>query len=293
MTRAQLKILIFLVTVGLTLGSVATAWWFYTRVIKPELQVKSELEQIKNSELPVIDPGARRFDAAVELIRAGKLDEGREALYNLLRQFPESPTCAEAKRIIGEINLDRLFSPTYLEGKVDYIVQPGDSLLGIATKHKTSLDAITRMNGLRGNIIRPGDHLIIMPVDFDFVVNVGEKKLMVLRQGRFFAEYEAVDVQLPKGFRLPAEVRLMTKSASLGGKTVSAADAAYLEAEKLMPGNRPGVLLRPVPAAVPVEQEQASADGGSPAEAGIFLRREDLEEVFAMARSGASLALVK
>ncbi len=296
MTRAQLKLLIFLITVGLLLGSVATAYWFYMRVIRPEMVVKSEIEKIQKADVPLRDPGVKRFEAAADLIRVGQLDEGREAMYNLLRQFPESPTCEEAKRIIGEINLDRLFSPTYLEGKVDYIVQPGDrGLLAIAQKHKTSLDAIVRLNGLRGNTIHPGDHLLIMPVDFDFAVNVTDKKVVVLRQGRFFAEYPAVDVRLPAGFRVPAEVKLATKSASLDGKPVAASDEAYLDAEKVIPAaNRPGVVLRTVPVArVEASEGKGSEVASLTPQFGIFMLREDLEEVFAMARTGASLKLVK
>lgn len=296
MTRAQLKLLIFLITVGLLLGSVATAYWFYMRVIRPEMVVKSEIEKIQKADVPLRDPGVKRFEAAADLIRVGRLDEGREAMYNLLRQFPESPTCEEAKRIIGEINLDRLFSPTYLEGKVDYIVQPGDrGLLAIALKHKTSLDAIVRLNGLRGNTIHPGDHLLIMPVDFDFAVNVTDKKVVVLRQGRFFAEYPAVDVRLPAGFRVPAEVKLATKSASLDGKPVAASDEAYLDAEKVIPAaNRPGVVLRTVPVArVESGEGKGSEVASLTPQFGIFMLREDLEEVFAMARSGASLKLIK
>ena len=296
MTRAQLKLLIFLITVGLLLGSVATAYWFYMRVIRPEMVVKSEIEKIQKADVPLRDPGVKRFEAAADLIRVGRLDEGREAMYNLLRQFPESPTCEEAKRIIGEINLDRLFSPTYLEGKVDYIVQPGDrGLLAIAQKHKTSLDAIVRLNGLRGNTIHPGDHLLIMPVDFDFAVNVTDKKVVVLRQGRFFAEYPAVDVRLPAGFRVPAEVKLATKSASLDGKPVAASDEAYLDAEKVIPAaNRPGVVLRTVPVArVESGEGKGSEVASLTPQFGIFMLREDLEEVFAMARSGASLKLIK
>jgi hypothetical protein len=296
MTRAQLKLLIFLITVGLLLGSVATAYWFYMRVIRPEMVVKSEIEKIQKADVPLRDPGVKRFEAAADLIRVGRLDEGREAMYNLLRQFPESPTCEEAKRIIGEINLDRLFSPTYLEGKVDYIVQPGDrGLLAIAQKHKTSLDAIVRLNGLRGNTIHPGDHLLIMPVDFDFAVNVTDKKVVVLRQGRFFAEYPAVDVRLPAGFRVPAEVKLATKSASLDGKPVAASEEAYLDAEKVIPAaNRPGVVLRTVPVArVESGEGKGSEVASLTPQFGIFMLREDLEEVFAMARSGASLKLIK
>ncbi len=296
MARAQFKLLIFFTTAGILLASVATAWWFYARVMRPEMRVKSEIAQIEKSDLPRVDPGARRFDAAVDEIREGRLDAGREALYNLLRQFPESPTCVEARRIIGEINLDRLFSPTYLEGKVDYIVQPGDAgLLAIANKHKASLDAITRLNGLRSNVIHPGDHLLIMPMDFDFAVHVADKKIVVLRQGRFFAEYLAANIQLPQGFRLPAQLKLGTKSASAGGKTVSPTEGGYLEADKWIPGSRPGVVIRTEqPArAIPVGAPAEPASAVEPViETGIFLRREDMEEVFAMARSGASLTLV-
>lgn len=294
MARAQFKLLVFFFTIGLLLASVATAWWFYARVMRPEMRVKSEIAQLQSGEVPRLDPGQRRFEAAVEQIKQGKLDEGREALYNLLRQFPDSPTCAEARRIIGEINLDRLFSPTYLEGKIDYIVQPGDrGLLAIASKHKTSLDAITRLNGLRGNTIHPGDHLLIMPMDFDFAVQTREKKVVVLRNGRFFAEYAAVDVRLPQGFRLPAQLKLGTKSASAGGKTLSPTENGYLEADKWIPGGKPGVVIRTVPPARAVPVDAPAAPAAEPVqETGIFLRREDMEEVFAMARSGASLTLV-
>ena len=296
MAKAQLKLLVLLITVGLMLGTVATAYWFYMRVIRPEMQVKSEIAKIQTSELPKIDPGARRFDAAVEKIRAGDVDGGKEALSLLLKQFPESPTCKEAKRIISEINLDRLFSPTHAEDKVSYVVQPGDrGLSAIAAKHKTSVDAIIRMNGLRGTTIHPGDKLLIMPVDFDFVVDVTSQTLTVLRQGKFFAEYPALDVRLPTGLRVPAALKLGGKSASLDGKLVGAADPAYLEAEKIIPGSKPGVVIKGVPTAKPVEAGEAPKAGSLPAavEYGVYLRPEDLEEVFAMARSGASLTLVK
>ena len=296
MAKAQFKLLLFIITVGLMLGSMATAWWFYARVMRPEMRVKSEIAQIQKSEQHKVDPGARRYDAAVAEIRVGNLDAGREGLYNLLRQFPESPTCVEARRIIGEINLDRLFSPNYLEGKVDYIVQPGDSgLLAIANKHKTSLDAITRLNGLRGTTIHPGDHLLIMPMDFDFAVRVPEKKVIVLRQGRFFAEYNAAEVRLPQGLRLPAQLKLGIKSASAAGKPVGPTENGYLEADKWIPSGRPGVILRTLPPAraVPVDASgNVTTNAENMQESGIFLHREDMEEVFAMARSGASLTLV-
>jgi len=295
MAKKQIKLFIFLVTVGLMLGSVATAYWYFIRVIQPEWRLTGELEGNSTTPAPRIDPGLKRFEAAVDLIRADKIDEGREALLNLLRQFPDSSTCREARRIISEMNLDQLFSPTELEGKIDYVVQPGDSLLAIANKLKTSVDAITRMNGLRSNVIHPGDHLLVLPVDFDFAVDLSEKTLTVLRQGKFFAHYELVDVRLPMGMRVPAEAKLGVKSASLDGKTIAPTDPLYVSAEKWLPTSRPGVVVRSLPKAkVVMDVSPPPATGAlDPApETGIFLLREDLEEVFALSRSGAILRIL-
>lgn len=295
MAKKQIKLFIFLVTVGLMLGSVATAYWYFIRVIQPEWRLTSELAGNSKTPPPRIDPGLKRFEAAIDLIRADQIDAGREALLNLLRQFPDSSTCREARRIISEMNLDQLFSPTELEGKIDYVVQPGDSLLAIANKLKTSMDAITRMNGLRNNIIHPGDHLLVLPVDFDFAVDLSEKTLTVLRQGKFFAHYEILDVRLPLGMRIPTEVKLGVKSASVDGKVVAPTDALYVSAEKWLPTNRPGVVLRTLPKAAVADEGAPSPAAGSleaAPETGIFLLREDLEEVFALAGSGAKLRIL-
>ena len=52
-------------------------------------------------------------------------EEGREALYEVLRYFPDSVRATEAKRIIGEMNMDALFSPSLNNTRKDYVVQPG------------------------------------------------------------------------------------------------------------------------------------------------------------------------
>lgn len=288
MAKAQFKLLLFLITVGLMLSSLGAAYWYYVRVIRPEMRVKSEIAGIKDANLPTVDPGERRFEVAIEKIRAGEVEAGRDALRNLVKQFPESPTCREAKRIISEMNLDKLFSLTELDGKIEHVVQPGGSLNAIANKYKTSLDIIARMNGLRGSMIHAGDRLLIIPLEFDFVVQVEEKTVTILRQGRFFAEFEAIDVRLPPGFRVPAEIKLTQKSASLDGKPVAPTDAQYLHADKWVPASKPGVVFRPEPR----PQEVADATAPVVQEYGVFLKPEDLEEVFALSRTGASLSIV-
>src|SRR5690606_15348699 len=110
-------------------------------------------------DAPRMDPGAKRFDAAIDLIKEGRIEDGRDALFKLINQFRESPTRVEAKRIIGELNMDQLYAAESKAGKKDYIVQPGDSLALIASRQNTTLDLLIRLNGLMGTVLQPGDHL--------------------------------------------------------------------------------------------------------------------------------------
>ena len=307
MAKAQLKILLFLIVLGITLGSMATAYYIYDKILKPHERVQAEIAAIKKGDAPRMDPGAKRFDAAIDLIKEGRIEDGRDALFKLINQFRESPTCAEAKRIIGEINMDQLFAAESKAGKKDYIVQPGDSLALIASRQNTTVDLLIRLNGLMGTVLQPGDHLTVLPLDFSLHVNVGEKAVSLYRKvGEkefFFKEYQAQDIRLPAGLRVPVEMEIRGKSAVMDGKAVLSSDPRYAEAEKLLPGSRSpsrtDILLRPMPA--PRKETADPAPAAAPAapeledtpEPGVFLAREDLEEMFALVRNGSKLYFIR
>lgn len=334
MAKAQLKVLLFLIVLGITLGCMAIAYYIYDKVLTPATRIEKEIATIKKADHPVSDPGLKRFEAAIDLIKDNKTEEGRDALYRLLLQFPNSPTCAEAKRIIGEINLDTLFSPNHKIGKKDYIVQPGDSLALIATKQGTSVDMIIRLNGLVGTTLQPGDHLTLVTLDFSILVDVSAKTVTLRRKvgdkEYFFKEYNASEVSLPSSVKPPVEMEIGNKSALAEGKPVPSTDPRYIEAEKWLPGSKTGVVIRthpparalvaPPPPPVPAPGKKTTAaaaksgaakSGAAPKntpppfaaedalpdvpvkETGIFLAREDLEELFALVRKGSKLYFVR
>lgn len=321
MAKAQLKILAFLITVGLVAGSLSVGWWFYMNILLKESEVEKDIAAMKGKDRPKIDPGARRFEAAIDLIKAGKIEEGRDALDKLRLQFPDSATCPEAMRIIGEINMDMLYSASANMGKKDYIVQPRDNLLRIAGKFDTTIDSIVRMNGLMSTMLQPGDHLTIIPMDFHLLVDVSSKEVILQRkvgENKYpFKFYQAKDIRLPPGTRVPLETELAGKNASLDGKTVPPTDSNYAAAEKWISARKPGIVIRTppqphAPKALPVESAPGSkkekgkkntkaSKGGSPeampppppsveSETGIFLPREDIEEIFALVRTGSTLS---
>ena len=308
MAKAQFKLLIFLITVGLFVGVVASGYWVYENILLREHRVEQDLAAMKGQERPVIDPGERRFDAAVDLIRAGSVDDGRDALYKLLQQFPDSGTCPEARRIIGEINMDQLFSPEHMSGKKEYIVQPGDSLNLIAQKNGTNVAFIVRLNGLMSTVLQPGDRLTVAPIEFNLGVVVGKNQVLLNRKigdkEYLFKQYDAQDIRLPRGTSLPGAYEIGLKFAQISGKTIGSTDPQYAEAEKWIPSTKPGVTFRtqPVAKAIPVVEniQEAAAPESSqvpvvepPQETGIFLSREDLEELFALVHRGSKLELAR
>lgn len=312
MARTQIKILIFMIALGIMLSCMGAAYYVYAKILKPGREIEAELANLRGAQIKRVDPGLKRFEAAVQQIQSGQIFEGRESLYRLLQQFPQSQHAAESRRIIGEINLDELFSPASSSGKSRYIVQPGDSLALIANKQSTSMDMIIRLNGLIGNNLQPGDHLTLIRLDFALEADVSQQRLTLRRRAGdkeyFFKDYSA-QIRLPPGLRAPAELEIRGKSAMAGGQAVLSTDPRYLSAEKLLPTSRAGLSIRslsasPDPRTTPASTPPSATPAGAstpttsaPAvgavQPGIFLAPEQIEELFALVRNGSKLYLVR
>ncbi len=365
---SRFKIVLFLSSLALVAACVAGSWWVYTHVVKTDDVVKTEIKQVQGNKQAPPDPGLHRFDKAVEILRSGEIEAGRDALYELLRNFPVSTRATEAKRIIGEMNLDAMFSQNLNTAKTDYIVRPGDSMGLIARKNATTVECIMRANGMISGALQPGDHLFIFPLDFDIVVSVSAKTLTLLRNGRFFKEYQALDVKLPPGMKVaaavttenkteppkavpvvkstskkksstptpvtvPGELTVHDKAAWVDGKRVLSTDSHFNNADKWIMGSRIGFNIRalpqataisgpssvihpksthaapvkinaktngktkggktPSPTAVDISDDDKEDATAAVPETGVFLAREDTEELFTIIRTGTKIRVIK
>lgn len=318
---SRLKIIVFLMAVGVLAAILATAWWFYIRVIAPDADVQTEITAMKGKGANLPDPGIKRFEKAVEHIQGSDIEAGRTALYELVRIFPESTRVTEAKRIIGEMNMDMLFSVDLNPLKKDYIVQPGDSLGLIARKQNTTIECLLRANGLQSGMLQPGDHLMVFPLDFELVVDVSAKTLTLLRNQRFFREYIALDVKLPATTKVPFETKVSDKAAWVKGKRVSTLSAEFMSSDKWIVGEKSNFNIRALPKAKPVEaapaqpapttkgkgkgKQKGEAMAGTSVDdddldvtaampvTGVFLPREDIEELFTIIRTQTPLKVVR
>jgi lipoprotein-anchoring transpeptidase ErfK/SrfK len=127
-----------------------------------------------------------QYREALTLKNAGQLQQARE----LLQPLADAPDPAEkVLDLLSEINTQILFSPAPAPQKVDYTIQPGDTLGKLARQFGTTIELIKRSNGLKSDLIRVGDRLRIYQPKFAVTVSKTANTLTVTDDGGFFKRY--------------------------------------------------------------------------------------------------------
>jgi hypothetical protein len=225
--------------------------------------------------VPDIDPAERPYQRARELLAMGQVSEARERLKALINSFPSSASAPMARKILGEMNLDEVLSAQVTDGKRMYRVVRGDSYLGIAARHETTLENMMYLNSMqemRG--LRPGDELLLMPLNFRLLIEPRRSALSVWDEGRFVCEYPMLRVPgsvIPGGRATEVD----SKSAqSADGKRVLPGTTGYAAATKVIQLKQPALRI-----------QSWGGEGDEPAGA-ILLSEADMEELNLLTRKG-------
>jgi len=300
----QFTILIAVIALGLLGAAVIGVAYYFEQVIKPETVALQTIKEQQQDPGSLPDPGAKEYEAAVGFIRGGDWVPARERLTYLMRYFPESAKFPEAKRILGELNLDLLLSETPAPEKYKYTVKSGEAgLSAIASRHKTTVDYIVRANGLSSNVIHAGDEYWLCPLIFVLEANMSKRELIVYRmqvpkpdevapspvndtvpQEVFFKSYPILDANLPPTIKVPSTAEISDKPIWLNnGKRASFGSVSYHGGHRWLQTARPGLVLQ----AMPGDPASASIERKS----GILLAEPDLNELFTYIRTGTELRL--
>lgn len=234
-----------------------------------------------DATLPEIDPGAKVFEKARELIAIGDLAGAREKLRTVVSVYPRSKAAPEARRIVGEMNLDDLLSAARMEGKAVHVVRSGESFLGIAAQHNTTLDCIMHLNGLldlKG--LHPGEELIVMPLELRVQIDPSRKVLSLWDGGRFVKEYPLRAMDLA-GLKGALRTKIASKSGLVGNRRVTPGMKDYRNSAKMFALEKSPLQIR----ALPPDEEAAEGADLSPG-AGFHLATEDIEELALLLRPG-------
>jgi lipoprotein-anchoring transpeptidase ErfK/SrfK len=107
----------------------------------------------------------------------------------LLDTFPDIKDAEKIRRTIEDLNMQVLLSPAITEDSVEYRVQPGDTLFGIAKMFNTTVGLIKKINGLGNDVIRPGQKLKINVSRFSILVDKSDNILFLKKDGELFKTY--------------------------------------------------------------------------------------------------------
>ena len=271
-----LKIIAAFLTLAVVAASAAVIYRIWDRQVEPALAAQQAIEQIGQSVQPRIDLGVREYNNAVTLIRSGEMTKAQVHLKEIINRYRDSSTYREARRILGEHNVDTLLSRDPMQGKKEYIVQRGDSLSRIASRNETTIEYILQVNSRMGLNLQPGEQLIVTPLDFRVVIHTKSKMLELRKDDAFFKEYPLEGIKFPQGTSSSFDTTVKSKGAYEDARAIRVGDERYVDAEKVITLTRNGVSFR----------HRADADAEDEFFTGIFLSREDVEELMVLLRSG-------
>jgi LysM repeat protein len=203
------------------------AWFGYNTFVKEQIELKKE-QRGEVSPPPVLDVSLPEFQAAAQLRQEGKLAETREALIAFIQKYPAGLHVEEAKDLLGEVNVDILLSRYPSPEKTEYVVKPGDVIVKIARKLKTTPELIMRMNNMSGTMLRIGDRLLISNPDFSMVIQTKANLVVLLNHGAFFKQYHAREAKLPPKQPSTVTAKVAETMAWKDGKRVGLGSKEYV-----------------------------------------------------------------
>jgi len=259
--RRRFSVPALLVLAAVSLG----AWWLYSLEQRPE-SVEPELPSWRKTALtsdrpdvvveppprqdvsekgsqpeglPESQPAPTQTEEIRQLIEAGRQALSQSDPVAARAHFSEAMRLgangADATFLRAEltrIGNETVFSSSIFENDpfvLRYVVQPGDTLGKIATRHQVSADLLARINGMRDkNVIRLGQSLKIVTGPFHAVVDKKGFALDVYLGNTFVRHYRVglgADGSTPTGeWRVSTKLLNPTYYPPRGGQIIAADD---------------------------------------------------------------------
>jgi len=221
---------------------------------------------------PTPDPGPALLSQAQQLMAKGDSEQGKQVLTSIFQNFPTSSKAAEAKKIVGDLNVRQFFSdanPT----KTNYVVVRGDSIARISGKTKAAPELIFKANGLESLMLHPGQVLIIPSGQFMLQISLANKDLTLLNHGVFFKWYRSTDYHLPANVT-PGQYKIIGKDAWSAGAPVAFGGKNYL-------GSSRWIVLNTGNITIYSETNPASPNVQKP-KSGIEISADEMEELYSL-----------
>ena len=157
-----------------------------------EVSEKTVIIDVKKEEEKKKDEGKKglhSYKVVSEYLKNGKKYEARNELSDLYFAETNKDKQAEIKNKLDELNAELVFSKEHSPDAFIYVVRPGDTLIGIASKYNTNYEFIVRINNKHRTSIRVGERLKILKGNVTVLVDKSDYTLTLLLDGRFIKQY--------------------------------------------------------------------------------------------------------
>ncbi|MDF1812971.1 MAG: LysM peptidoglycan-binding domain-containing protein [Verrucomicrobiales bacterium] len=281
---ARLKLVLAFFALMILTAGVAGAAYYWQKYVQPQKEV---VETIANKD-PETKPdlGRKHYDRALAFIDEGELISARNELQYMLEIYPESPTITEAKRVLGELNLDLIFSKIPMEKKSEYHVKSGDAWSVVARRNKTTFDYIMRANGKTTTLIYKGEDLLVYDFsDCEAEIDLDAKTLTVKEGGKFIKEYKILDHNLPSHFPSKTSTSISEKVAWFKDGSVNFMSSNYLHSRKWIRTGKMGLFIRQ-------QLDEDEVEEGDTKPYGVMVAKTDMEELFSILRGGSKVSVL-
>jgi len=160
---------------------------------KPSTAAPADTTPAKPTEPEKPEPPTAEavLKAAETALAANKPADAMKALSDALAHAKKPDDTKAIKTRLAKLAADALFSPKPCPPlSVIHEVAAGDSLWQIARKHKTTVELIQRINGMKNDAIRVGQRLKIIPGGFDVEVVKSQFRLTLTKNGVWVREFK-------------------------------------------------------------------------------------------------------
>lgn len=242
------------------------------RMVEEKLKTKTEEGGSSGNE-----PGEKAFQRAKELLAEESMEEAEEKMKYIVSFYPSAECATECRRILGEINLDRLLDPDWLDGKEVVTVRPGDTFSRIIAQNKTTMDSLVHLSKLKRSdhrSLHPGDKLTVMPMEMRVVIDLRLNTLTIWKGGEFVKEYPLLEASYRGKAAIKRSKVSLVRGASEGKLYLSHAEE-YMGSSKVIILSDKSLAIRGF-----------SSDSDGEKSLGFVLSHADMEELPLLLRPG-------
>jgi len=162
---------------------------------RPASNIAEQDAAIKRAEAVLEkDQDSPKAEAAYRSIASayaarGNFVKARDYYRKMLEKFPASSDMPGIQEAIEGLNVDMLLSPEPDGDSFSYVVKKGDNLVRISKRYGTTVELLTRSNGLKDSRIRAGMKLKVTKLKFSIAVDKSQNILTLKADGKVFKTY--------------------------------------------------------------------------------------------------------